>query len=181
VLISSHILSEIALTCDRVLIIHNGAIVYEGSESQLGDALGSGARLTMTLNGRTSAIEEALSASEHVEGYEIGETADGFVMARLTLVGDSREALVASLVKAGVGVRAVQDAMSELEQKFLELTRVGGTAEALASRKIELLDARDNEGEVERDTPTKDDVGKEAAEANAEAEADADDKEGEDA
>ena len=187
VLISSHILTEIAQTCDRVLIIHNGAIVYEGSEAELGATLGGGARLTMTLNGRKAAVEDALSGSEHVEGYELSDTDDGFVLARLTLQGDSREALVESLVKAGIGVRAVQDAMSELEQKFLELTRVGGTAEALASRQMDLAEAGDAddskkdepEGNVDRTATTKDDVDKAAKEAVEEA--DADDKEAEDA
>jgi ABC-2 type transport system ATP-binding protein len=134
VLISSHILSEIALTCDRVLIIHKGAIAYEGSEHELGETLGQGVRVTLVLNGRQSAIEEALSGSEHVESYDLTTSDEGFVLARVTLSGDSREALVAELVKAGLGVRSMQDAISELEQKFLELTRVGGTAEALVSR-----------------------------------------------
>jgi ABC-2 type transport system ATP-binding protein len=136
VLISSHILSEIALTCDRVLIIHKGAIAYEGSEDELGEALGQGVRITIVLNGRKSAIEEALSGSEHVQGYELTDSEDGHVLARVTLEGDTRERLVADLVKSGLGVRSMQDAVSQLEEKFLELTRVGGTAEALASRQI---------------------------------------------
>jgi ABC-2 type transport system ATP-binding protein len=136
VLISSHILSEIALTCDRVLIIHKGAIAYEGSEGELGETLGEGVRVTVVVRGRQSAVEEALSASEHVEGYELAEAEDGLVLARVTLAGDTREALVAELVNAGLGVRSMHDAMSQLEEKFLELTRVGGSAEALASRQL---------------------------------------------
>ena len=137
VLISSHILSEIALTCDRVLIIHKGSIVYEGSEDELGATLGHGVRVTLALRGRQGAIEEALSESDNVESYDLTPSDDGIVFVRVTLPGDNREALVAELVKAGIGVRSMQDAMSELEQKFLELTRVGGTAEALVSRQVQ--------------------------------------------
>src|SRR5262245_11695542 len=36
VLISSHILSEIEQTCDRILVIHQGKLVAEGSEEELG-------------------------------------------------------------------------------------------------------------------------------------------------
>jgi ABC-2 type transport system ATP-binding protein len=136
VLISSHILSEIAQTCDRILVIHRGRLVAEGSEKELGNALGEGTRLTLMLRGRTGAVEEALAKSDLVEGYEVADKSDGLVEAHVTLVGDVREKLVADLVGAGIGVRAVQDAVSELEQIFLELTRRGGTRAALESKRV---------------------------------------------
>ncbi len=159
VLISSHILSEIALTCDRVLIIHKGSIVYEGSEDELGATLGHGVRVTLALRGRQGAIEEALSGSDHVESYDITPGDDGIVSVRVTLAGDNREDLVAELVKAGIGVRSMQDAMSELEQKFLELTRVGGTAEALVSRQVKRVDSdKDQPPAPEADEEQKEDA-----------------------
>ena len=48
VLISSHILSEIAQTVDRILVIHRGKIVAEGHQQQL-----SG-KLVMALASRSS-------------------------------------------------------------------------------------------------------------------------------
>lgn len=136
VLISSHILSEIAQTCDRILVIHRGRLVAEGSEQELGHALGEGTRLALVLRGRVAAVEEALSSSSLVEAYEVGTTDDDLVQAQVTLPGDVREDLVAELVKAGIGVRTVQDAVSELEQIFLELTRKGGTPAAFHSKQI---------------------------------------------
>lgn len=140
VLISSHILSEVAQTCDRVLVIHKGKIVAEGSEDELGQTLGEGFRVTFRLRARRSQIEETLAASEDVEGYELVEVEDAEAIdAHVMLRGDGREALVKQLVDAGIGVRGIQDAVSELEQIFLELTRAGGTSTVFESRAVPVV------------------------------------------
>jgi ABC-2 type transport system ATP-binding protein len=141
VLISSHILGEVAQTCDRVLVIHEGRIVAEGSERELGKTLGEGERITIELRGKPAAIEEHLGGSDLVSNYELTARKGGTVEARLTLTGDDREALVASLVEAGFGVRSVTETVSELEQIFLELTRAGTTAAALESKQMEVVEA----------------------------------------
>jgi ABC-2 type transport system ATP-binding protein len=135
VLISSHILSEVAQTCDRVLVIHKGRLVAEGSEQELGDTLGQGTRLRLDLKGRPALVEETLAASELVEGYELRNGPGEILVASVTLQRDRREVLIKDLVDAGIGVRGVQDAVSELEQIFLELTRVGSTPVVLESRR----------------------------------------------
>lgn len=133
VLISSHILSEIAQSCDRILVIHKGRIVAEGTEQQLSGNLGKGTRLELVVRGRQALCEEALGKSELVTNYEL--VPDGeLVNAAVTLASDSREQLVKELVEAGLGIRSVQDAAGELEQIFLELTRAGGSAVALESK-----------------------------------------------
>ena len=143
VLISSHILAEVAQTCDRVLVIHEGRIVAEGSERELGKSLGDGDRLTIVVRGKEAAVEEHLTEAEAVSNYELKTLKDGTVEARLTLTGDDRESLVASLVEGGFGVRSVQETVSELEQIFLELTRAGTTsAAALESKQIEVAEAK---------------------------------------
>lgn len=150
VLISSHILSEIAQTVDRILVIHRGRIVAEGTEQQLSGSLGDGARLSVIVRGRLDACEEALAKSDLVDGYEL--TAAGeLVSASVTLRGDTREAFVKELVGAGLGVRSVQDAMGELEQIFLELTRAAGAPAALESKQNPVL-KRPTEKPVEKPT-----------------------------
>jgi len=126
VLISSHILSEVALTCDRVLVIHRGEIVAEGSEEELGRSFGEGTRLTLRLRGSKSLVEETLAGSELVDSYELLDD-DDLVVARVVLHRDEREALVRELVRAEIGIRLVEETMSELEQIFLELTRASSS------------------------------------------------------
>lgn len=132
VLISSHILTEVAVTCDRVLVIHGGRIVAEGSTDELAEREGSGGSVTLTLRGTVAAVKEALSSSEAVTDFEVGED-EGLVRADVTLAKDerARDELVAHIVAAGLGVFGVQDTVSELEQAFLQLTR-GDAKAALA-------------------------------------------------
>ncbi len=134
VLISSHILHEIAQTCDRILVIHKGRIVAEGTEQQLSGTLGEGAKLTIVVRGKVANCEEVLGKSEVVDGYEVGPVDGELVSLSVTLKGDKREQLVRELVMAGLGLRSVQDAMGELEQIFLELTRQAGSPAALQSK-----------------------------------------------
>ncbi len=133
VLISSHILSEIAQTVDRILVIHKGRIVAEGTEAQLSGALGSGTRLTVIVRGKLASCEELLGKSELVDGYQLDVDGELVTMS-VTLKADDREGFVRELVEAGLGVRSVQDAMGELEQIFLELTRAAGAPAALESK-----------------------------------------------
>ncbi len=142
VLISSHILSEIAQTVDRILVIHRGRIVAEGTEAQLSGSLGDGARLAVVVRGKLGACEELLGKSELVDGYELNASGE-LVEIAVTLRGDKREAFVKELVDAGLGVRQIQDSMGELEQIFLELTRAAGAPAALESKQVRAARAGD--------------------------------------
>jgi ABC-2 type transport system ATP-binding protein len=133
VLISSHILSEIAQTCDRILVIHQGRLVAEGSEAELGKRLGEGTRLKLLLRGSRDEVEALLSGSDVVASHDIADGDDDLVEATVALTGDHREMLVAKLVEAGLGVRTVQDAVSELEQIFLQFTRTEAALPEAAS------------------------------------------------
>lgn len=123
VLISSHILSEVAVTCDRVLVIHQGRIVAEGSTDELAQS-GKADAVVVVVRGVATEVEEALENSGVVASSQVRE-AEGLVRAdvKLEAHADARERLVAQLVEAGLGVIGVQDPVSELERAFLRLTR----------------------------------------------------------
>lgn len=148
VLVSSHILSEIEQTCDRLLVLHRGRLVAEGSEADLAAAFGGHGRVRLTLRGALDVIRETLAAHVAADAIEVeSSTADQHVLvvtlrgvvkadrsaasgtdgehgtsdARSSALGE--EALVRALVEAGIGVRRVVDAEPELESIFLALTR----------------------------------------------------------
>ena len=130
VLISSHILSEVAVTCDRVLVIHQGHIVAEGATDELAQD-GSADAVSLTLRGDPGDVRGALESSEDVASVQVHDV-DGTVRADVKLADDGeRERLVAQLVEAGIGVLGVQDPVSELERAFLQLTR--GDADVAAA------------------------------------------------
>ena len=123
VLISSHILTEVSQTCDRILVIHKGRLVAEGSAAELGTKVGEGTRLRLLLRGTKPAVKRTFEAAGVVDNHSFSPTDGDTLDVTVELTGDHREALVAALVEAGIGVRGVADAVSELEQIFLEFTR----------------------------------------------------------
>jgi len=128
ILLSSHILTEISQTCDRILMIKDGEIVASGSEDELVGRFAGGERLVLRLRGERTALEARLKEDQRVLEYEVRGDLHGVVEVRVTLDGDVREALVAELIEAGFGLRAMSSAELELEQAFLAMTGTGGDA-----------------------------------------------------
>jgi ABC-2 type transport system ATP-binding protein len=124
VLISSHILGEISETCDRILVLAGGKVVAQGTEAELAArAAGAGTRLTLIVRGAAEQVEAAVKAAPGVSSHDAREEAPGVWRVHVALTGDEREALVAALVAAGVGVRRMVEDETELEQIFLGLTK----------------------------------------------------------
>jgi len=122
VLVSSHILSEVSQTCDRLLILKQGRLVAEGSEQQLSHMAQHGSSLRVQLRMASADFGSLMDGTGLVKESSILRTEGDLVVARVDLTGDHREAFVAKLVQAGVGVRRIEDAEAELEDIFLELT-----------------------------------------------------------
>ncbi len=128
VIISSHILPEIEMTCDRVLIINQGRVVATGTPAELRRELLGQARYRLEIAGDTAALPAVLAEvdpSLQVAGPAETE-ADGFQ--HLTLVAerdaDLGEALVRRLASdARFRVRAVSRDHPTLEDVFLAATK----------------------------------------------------------
>lgn len=123
VLVSSHILSEISQTCDRLLVLGAGRLVAQGTEEQLSGGGGTSVELDLTLRGEPQAIHGAISGLPGLDTFELVPEGEGLMIAHVRLLRDEREALIAKLVGAGIGVRLVSETRSELERIFLNLTR----------------------------------------------------------
>jgi ABC-2 type transport system ATP-binding protein len=128
ILLSSHILSEISETCDRILVIADGQIAASGTEAELTRRL-AGAPIEVTVKppgeaGGDVLVEETLRA---VPGVVVVErVADDGAEAgawsyRVAADKDVRPALCHALVHAGVSILEVKRTARELETVFLEL------------------------------------------------------------
>jgi ABC-2 type transport system ATP-binding protein len=122
VLLSSHILGEITHTADRILVLHGGRIVAQGTEAEL---VGGGKkRVEIVARGSLAAVHKGdfLNAA----GISVAETIEldgGLIRLRARFDSDDvRERLVKSLVEQGFGVRSVTDLETDLEALFLKLT-----------------------------------------------------------
>ncbi len=124
VLVSSHILSEISQTCDRILVLHDGRLVAQGTEDDLSAGILPASQLVVTLRGSRARFEElAAGATDLVESYSVLKEREGLLELSVKLKGDLREDFVARMVGAGLGIRRLDDASPELEQIFLGLTQ----------------------------------------------------------
>jgi ABC-2 type transport system ATP-binding protein len=120
VLLSSHILSEISLTCDRLLVIDRGVLVAQGSEQEL--AKDSTATIEVEVIGAADKAKSALSAIGGVSAIDVlraGETSS----LRVHAAHELRPQLVRALVQANVEVLRVDKGASQLESIFMKLTQ----------------------------------------------------------
>jgi ABC-2 type transport system ATP-binding protein len=128
VLLSSHILNEISLTADRILVLHGGTIVAEGTEHQL--AAGGRKRVEIVARGDLATLHKgALLQASGVNDADAVSHDNGCVRISARFDSDTaREDLVRVLVQEGFGIRRVVELESDLEALFLKLTSVGGAA-----------------------------------------------------
>jgi ABC-2 type transport system ATP-binding protein len=120
VLLSSHILSEISQTCDRLLVIDEGKLVAQGTEAEL--SKGSGAAIDVEVAGDGHKAKTTLAAVDGVRGVDIIKTHDGTAQLRVHAGPELRPAVVRALVNASIDVLRVDRAASQLESVFMQLT-----------------------------------------------------------
>jgi ABC-2 type transport system ATP-binding protein len=138
VVVSSHILSEISETCDRILVIKDGEIVASGTEAELSSQLLEGVRFRVTVRApgtsradteaRTSKLLAAVSGVTRAESTITVETGEDLVSFEVDATSEVRPALVQGLVSAGLEVYEVSRRSHELESVFLRLA--GSSKEA---------------------------------------------------
>ena len=121
VLISSHILSEIEMTCDRVIILHEGKLLASGEMKQLisKSNLAVVAEICAPLNEiKNWASEIALENSELIEQK------NGYVRCRFSTIknNDIREQIFTIVNERGWELRELSLQTPSLEDLFVSLT-----------------------------------------------------------
>lgn len=128
VILSSHILSEISQTCDRILVVHDGRLVAQGTEAELSVRVGGTTRLHIEVRGAEDAFMEWLAGRDEIKHSSAQSAGEGLAAALIEIQDDAREALLAELIGAGFGLRVVEPASDELEEIFLGLTKKEASA-----------------------------------------------------
>ena len=131
IVLSSHILTEISETCDRILVLRAGEIVAAGTEADLSRNMVGAMQIELSVRvGTTVALErvrqlllaEGVTSVHMIEPREVGP---GVATFRVEADRDVREALSRSLVEARVGILEIVRKRRELESIFLRLTGEG--------------------------------------------------------
>jgi len=120
-LLSTHILSEVEMTCDRAIIIHQGRVAASGSLEELKDKASANACLIAEFEGRID--ENALSALPDVADAT-SEGIDGGVKLRLIAkdLGGLTTRLCDLAAHKGWKVREIRPQRPTLEDLFVQIT-----------------------------------------------------------
>ena len=118
VFVSSHLLGEVQLLCNRVGILERGRLVYEGDMAQFGDTPNEEAATVDIGCKDAGALGAALG---RIAGAKVvGDGEGGRV--RVALTGIDAAALNRALVGEGLAVDALVPVERNLEELFLSLT-----------------------------------------------------------
>jgi len=111
VLVSSHLLAEVAQTAGQVIVIDHGRLISSGPVSQLTTATG---QAVVVRAPRAVELREALAAG----GAAVRELADG----RLEITGASSEQVATVAAARGLPIFEISEQAGSLEEAFLALT-----------------------------------------------------------
>jgi ABC-2 type transport system ATP-binding protein len=124
-LISSHFLSEISQTCDRLLVIQEGQIVAQGSEDEIAGAMGNAGEIELDVRGPGDRVAAAVKTVPGVRGATVTHEEAGVVSLRVQASADLRPAIVRAVVSHGLDLLRLDRSASRLESIFLQLAKTG--------------------------------------------------------
>jgi ABC-2 type transport system ATP-binding protein len=131
ILLSSHILPEVEMTCNRVIIIHRGKILASDTPEHLTKSLQAGGAVNIEVRAPVNELTVKLQALDGVEKVEIKEGEDGFV--RVTVPAragaDPRAAIFNLAASSGWTLRELSRTRTTLEDIFVQVTREEDEAE----------------------------------------------------
>ncbi|MDQ6675607.1 MAG: ABC transporter ATP-binding protein [Chloroflexota bacterium] len=128
VILSTHILPEVAATCSRIVIISNGRVVAEDTPENLDRRLKGAESIAVTVRGPNDKVTRLLKNVPHVTSVLADSNGRaptnglGMFTVQSAVGADVREALASAVVNGGFGLIELKPAHLSLEEIFLQLT-----------------------------------------------------------
>jgi ABC-2 type transport system ATP-binding protein len=125
VLISTHILHEVEMTCNRVIIIDNGRIKAADTPANLTARMRAAGRIQMEIQADPEVAAGAIQRLEHVKKVTPEPQEDGWTCFTVWVDSgtDARERLARLAAQYGWPLRSLFRHVATLEDVFVELTR----------------------------------------------------------
>ncbi len=123
VILSSHILSEITKTCDRILIIDQGRLVAEGSEADLEKQMSHQMRLICEVDNNGEQLASAFKDFDNVEKVSLETLDRGGSRLVLETNADIRKEVSSKVVQSGAGLLSFTSENAGLEDLFMKLVK----------------------------------------------------------
>ncbi|MEO0489245.1 MAG: ABC transporter ATP-binding protein [Cyanobacteria bacterium J06659_2] len=128
IILSTHILPEVSMTCDRVTIINRGRIVATDSPEELTARLAGETTYEVEIQGDPRVAQQQLSTLTHINRVESIEESGStdqsrhrFLVVAPSTVDPGRD-IAAAVVQAGLGLFELKRDRVSLEDVFINLT-----------------------------------------------------------
>ena len=127
VLLSTHILSEVEILCDRILILHTGKLLADDSKEKIHQRMGSLTHVVAEVAAPWEPLAHALQAMPSVADHHIKDLGRGFLKCKLTSSDgvDLRPLFFEEVKRRGWTLRELTHRQPTLEDLFVQLTRSG--------------------------------------------------------
>lgn len=124
IILSSHILPEVQAVCDRILVIHHGKIVADGTSAQLSERMEGAEQLDMTIEGEPADVLRTLRAVPGIAQAVVTQEDGKKSVYRITAEPDAdiRHSVFDVLSQNRMPILSMQQVELSLEDIFLELT-----------------------------------------------------------
>jgi ABC-2 type transport system ATP-binding protein len=142
IVISSHILAELADLCTHIAIVDGGRVLASGPIDEVSRRLHGGRSVRIELLGEGERLRDLLAETPHVHAIQLerpdadatdgADAAHSTATVRFVFDGDEQalKLLLADLVQAGLPVVSFGQDIGELESVFLRVTRQPGAEPA---------------------------------------------------
>lgn len=131
VLFSSHVLSEISATCDRIIVISEGRLVADSKADELSKALADTQKLSLTVEGSPSDVLGEIKKIPGVKKYmkvrELGEKSAVYSV-EYGNEFDIRREVFSAMARINAPILEMKSGNESLEDMFLKLTQGAGKA-----------------------------------------------------
>jgi len=127
IILSTHILPEVSMTCEKVVIINNGRIAGEGTPESLMAQLKEGELLRAEVGGPPEQVRQLIGGIDGVLEVR-DEGAEGAYVISVQPGRDLRDEVARRVVDASLSLRELRALEMTLEDIFLRLTTEEATA-----------------------------------------------------
>ena len=131
ILLSSHILPEVEMTCNRVIIIHKGRILASDKPENLVKTLHAGGLINVEVRGPAAEVAALFRDVAGVAAVETSVGADEFVkvVVEPQAAADPREGIYKAVAARGWTLRELARQRTSLEDIFVQVMREEDEAE----------------------------------------------------
>jgi len=125
VIISTHILPEVEMTCNRVLIMHEGTILASDTVEELRSDMSDSGQVVAEIHARASDLQMIWEQMPEIAQYDISPMDGGYMRCSLTPTNgsDLRPVVFDAISEKGWKIRELTHSRQSLEDIFVHLTR----------------------------------------------------------